>query len=151
MMKISNSKRVKYILEIFLVLLLLVTFCFCFSFMVSFEISERYLFCTRVVLMVIFLLLLARIWSLKYFEYEHSGEVITIRSYHPVRKSMMVAPSLEVPKDQVLTFGIVKSKLHTYLVLTINGRRDKQLTFNYNLYGMSRYQVRNIEKTLQNS
>ena len=49
-----------------------------------------------------------RLLNLKYFDYEHSGEVISIKYCHPW-KTGRVTPAIELPQTKLASFDIKKS------------------------------------------
>ena len=103
--------------------------------------SNLYLWVTFFGILGILFLLFKRT---KFFEYENSGEVITIRNHHFWKTNKMEA-SLEFPFLKLDHYHLRKKTLS----LIIKSDRGKYLTFSYRLCGLSSNQYKSLKKSLQ--
>ena len=101
-------------------------------------------FCTVNVCIILHLL------SLKCFDYEHSGEVVSIKYFHPFHTKPL-HPSLELPNRKIKSFAILKKSGKNKLVISVYGSRNKNYCFTYILRGLSQAQLNKISQSFVNS
>lgn len=148
-MRINNIKKVKFILYLNATFLIITVIGIAFMFIINFHTLDKFLLYVRYVLIAILVFLTIRILTLKCFDYENSGEVVTIRYYHPF-KIGRIDPCMEIPKNNLASFNIRKEKFFSRLCLTISGNRNKKIHLWYTLYGISKHQIKEIESSLKN-
>lgn len=92
------------------------------------------------------LILFWKLLSVRYFDYEHSGEVISIKYYHPWKKGR-VKPAIELPKNKLDSYDIQTKKGLQKLHLIVKGS-NRKLCFKYNLWNISEQQIKTISESL---
>jgi len=144
-MKANNKKRIERyrILYIFLIFITFITLT-----LIIFVRFQAVIFYSIFSLSIILILIsLRNLFHLKYFDYEHSGEVLTIK-YYSVFKFGEILPAVEVPKQKILTFSIEKKGKTQDLNLLIEARNGKGVKFSFRLTGFSKKQIEKIRNSL---
>lgn len=142
-MKTSNQNNIKIIFYSYIALLLITVICLSGIFFIPRNDSTGNSIYLKSLFTILLLFLIIKTVSLKCFNYEHSGEVISIWYYHPIRRGR-VLPSLEVPQNKVTSFNISEKTYATQLFLTIHGNK----TFRFTLKGMPYKKIEDIKRTL---
>ena len=138
--KISNKRRTKFRLNTMLMLAFLNLLCFMYltKFFSNFDLISTLLF-----LMVNFILIV-QIVRIECFEYDSSGEVISIRSMHPLFRN--TEKRTEFPKDRLYDFWISQNYLGTiYLKLGVENYNSKKIVVSHKLYCCSKENRRKIQ------
>lgn len=98
-----------------------------------------------VLFLVIFILLFV-LFNLKCFIYEFSGEVITIKIFHPFKKTH-IHPCMEFPKDSLKDYSITKSIYGHQLKLYLKSERRKEIRVKCK-FSIDREQLINLSNSL---
>lgn len=88
--------------------------------------------------------------SLKCFDYEHSGEVVSIKYFHPLHTKPLY-PSLELPTSKIRSFAILKKNGKNQLVISVYGSRNKNYCFTYILRVLSQTQLNKLSQSFVNN
>ena len=91
-----------------------------------------------------------RLFSLKYFDYEHSGEVISIKHYH-LWQSGIVRPVIELPRNHLESFDIEEKRNLYCLKLLIKNSRGKVFCFSCKIISLTKEEAKKIQQSLQNA
>ncbi len=150
-MKINNKKIIKSRIKI-ICFVLLISVLICISLFYSLIISHKqgYSFWIIGFLGICFFYNLKILLALKYFDYEHSGEVISIKHYYTWQKGI-VRPKVELPKYQLESFEIRKNRNVYKLCLYIKGSKGRTIPFYCNSINLTEEQIKNIHQSLQNT
>lgn len=143
--KISNKNIVGFRLKIIELLILLHFPIFFILFFV--RISNSYKEELGILLAVSFLLLTFIFFRMRYFEFDSSGEVISIRSYHPVFKN--IEKRAEFPKQKLQDYKIEKNTGGAVMKVYLKMIEKKNTSVQYSIQGFNKDKVQKLEKTLQ--
>lgn len=97
-------------------------------------------------LVLIFGSFVYRLFHLKYFQYENSGEVISIRYYHPFMKKSR--PNVEFPKNMVHNIILKNERFAKKIIFELkkNGK-DKTVRVRFCVQGLSAKQLQLVMKS----
>lgn len=143
--KISNKNVIGLRVRIIGLLILLhlpVFFLLCFL-KINLDFKEE----LGLVLAVTFLILVIFYYRSRYFELDSSGEVISIRSYHPTFKSF--ERRSEFPKQKMQDYKVEKNLGGADLKINLKMADQKSTTVKFSIQGFSLNQVHKLEKSLQ--
>lgn len=144
-MKLSNQKNIVFYLRILAVLAVIHLLIFFYLFFVNESIQHgNYL---KGLFLISLLILIITFSRLKCFEFDYSGEVISIISYHPFFPG--AGKRVEFPKNKLDGFKVIKSNGFTFLKLYLKMFEDKTVRVRYKVYGLSDSLVRDMERSLQ--
>lgn len=149
-MKIDNIQKTKVRVRILLFLIVIMFLLIVLGNL--FQIHKRYGWSGLILLFGSYCFVLILFWrliSIRYFDYEHSGEVISIKYYHPWKKGRII-PAIELPKQKLDSYDIQTKKGLRKLHLIVNGSNGK-LSFKYNLWNISQQQIKTISESLKAS
>jgi len=97
---------------------------------------------------VLLLISVRNLLRLRYFDYEHSGEVLTVK-YYSLLSFGRILPALEVPKQKIVSHSIRKKRKTCYLNLLIKTGNGKDKKFRFRLTGLSREQIEKIRSSFK--
>lgn len=117
-MKISNKKKVNSYMTF-----QLVTIAVLVCTIVAFRYFNFHFLSLLFVFITLLLLLYVKIKNRYIFEYENSGEVLSIKSYQWLAKGRK--PSFEMPRKKILNSKIKKGIFKNYLVIIFSGSSGK--------------------------
>ena len=145
-MKVNNSKEIKKRC-FFSITLLVIAFGYAAAgFFVRNQPVLLFLFLPfSAVLLIIAVRNLLR---LRYFDYEHSGEVLTVK-YYSLFTFGRILPALEIPKHKIISHSIRKKGKTHYLNLLIKTGNGKDKKFRFRLTGLSREQIEKIRSSFK--
>ena len=146
-MKINNKKTVKAKAYRFAFVMITSATVLLFCYLTDFYKNET----LRWPLVFVVAILLYSVWqlsALKCFDYEHSGEVISIKYFRPWKMGI-ITPDMEVPKQKLACSVVKKDLFRKKLCLTIRGSTDRKFLFQYNLSALSQKQIAYLEESLQ--
>lgn len=143
--KISNKNTVGFRLKVIEFLLLIHLPLFFILFFV--RINHNYKEELGILSGISFVFLILLFFRMRYFEFDSSGEVISIKSYHPVFKSS--ERRSEFPKQKLQDFKVKKNFGGADLKINLKMADKKSTSIKFSIQGFSLNQVKNIEKTLQ--
>lgn len=83
----------------------------------------------------------------KYFEYDCSGEIISLKTYHPLLRHR--ERRTEFPKDKLKNFNISDQYLGTEINLLFNSYKPSPVKIKYNINGLNKKQVNQLKNSLQ--
>lgn len=148
-MKIDNKKNIRKRVRI-LVSLLVTLIILAAGFSVSRLYITNDLSYAAITFFVISIVFLFRnLLTLRYFDYEHSGEVISIKHYHPWEMGM-IRPAIELPKYQIQSFDIDGKRSKSKLRLSVKGSKGKTFCYRCEIIDLSKDQIQKIKQSLQN-
>ena len=98
-----------------------------------------------ILLQALLILVLTR---LKCLHFENSGEVITIKIYHPLRKQKINKPTLEIPKHCLSNFYL-DFRNHT-LTLNLENPTEKSILKTFKVSDLSQKQLAKMTILLEN-
>ena len=147
-MKIDNKKKIKAKAVLLIVIITVSLISILFGALTKFHQKQPLGFLLAIPV-ALTICSVRQLFNLKYFDYEHSGEVISIKYCHPW-KTGRITPAIELPQTKLASFDIKKSLSGKKLCLTVNGSRNK-MQFKYNLWELSSQQIGKIKQSLQNA
>ena len=87
-----------------------------------------------------------RLFHLKYFQYENSGEVISIRYYHPFMKKSR--PNVEFPKNMVHNIILKNERFAKKIIFELKkSGKDKTVRVRFCIQGLSAKQLQLVMKS----
>ena len=97
-----------------------------------------------------FLFFLWKFMSLRYFSYENSGEVISIKYSHPLFVSKTSRPVLEFPIEKLSSFKIEQSVFtDKQLKIKVKNSKDRIIAFKYTLQNFPQSKLSRLNKSVQ--
>lgn len=97
-------------------------------------------------LVLIFGSFVYRLFHLKYFQYENSGEVISIRYYHPFMKKSR--PNVEFPKNMVHNIILKNERFAKKIIFELKkSGKDKTVRVRFCIQGLSAKQLQLVMKS----
>lgn len=97
-------------------------------------------------LVLIFGSFVYRLFHLKYFQYENSGEVISIRYYHPFMKKSR--PNAEFPKNMVHNIILKNERFAKKIIFELKkSGKDKTVRVRFCIQGLSAKQLQLVMKS----
>lgn len=143
-MKTNNRKIIKQ-KYIFYILLIIAALAVIFViFFLRIRLTSFYFYPILVFTITVLLISVKNLFQLKYFDYEHSGEVVSIK-YYSLFKTGKILPTIEVPRQKIISYCIQKKGKNEKLILSIKGRNEGNKKFGFRLIGIS---SKKIEETL---
>jgi len=137
--KIDNSKSIKK--EIYFISFLITINILGLVVLYLLQIMYEFSFSFIMFFLICFLVyLLYRVINLRRIHVESSGIILTIKSYHPVRKGI-IGPILELPIDHITQMRIEKKSFYTILILTIK-TQNKTFQKKIDITGIGRQKLR---------
>ena len=82
----------------------------------------------------------------RYFEIDYSGEVISLRSFHPIFKS--IERRTVFPKQKLNDYKVEKDLGGTILKLSLKMLEKKTTIIKYSVQGFSKNKIQKLEKSL---
>lgn len=138
-MKAFKTNNEKLILNRFWVygICLLVVFAVA-SFLLLYPTTSKEWFWVSIGLCLLASLILGyKLFNLKCIDIENSGEILTIKQYHPLKKSPIMAPVFELPLQQIYHLTIEKRGLYTMMIISIErNKKDVTIKRKFNITGM---------------
>jgi len=98
--------------------------------------------------LVVTIFLLKQIWHLRVIQFENTGAVFSVKSYHPLQKGI-IFPVFEFPITAVKAVEREKSILSDNVIVTINSKNNKKKRFKIAVTHISNQEFSKI-KTLSN-
>ncbi len=141
-MKISNKKNIKYYFR-FIVFLMTGLFSFTIYILSAKNILD-YFFPYTFLLFVLLGIILSKV---KYFEYDSSGEIVSIKHFY-LWNRFQNQYSFEVPKSKIINYQIIKRQFCPELILYIESRKARAVKNHFRIHGLTKKQLRQIEKSL---
>ncbi len=89
--------------------------------------------------------------QLRYIEFDCEGEVIALRSYHPLqsRSHLNKIKMIELPKQQIKYYKIKKNLFSKKLILTVyNERRNREMNLPFSLSQTNNLFINKIKESL---
>ena len=101
-----------------------------------------------IVLAIVLVILFKIFIDLKAFIYEDSGEIISIKSYHPLKKKIY-SPGLEFPVKQLKDY-VIRENIEGYSVaIIIESLRKKEIRRVYHITGIGKSQFNILVRSLE--
>lgn len=100
-----------------------------------------------ILLGISFIFLIIMFFRTRYFELDSSGEVISIRSYHPIFKS--IEKRAEFPKQKLQDYKVEKKPGGAVMKVYLKMLEKKNTSVQYSIQGFNKNNVQKLEKTLQ--
>ncbi len=129
----------------FLILTCLLTGC---GFMMKTVIKTELRWPLLCLSLVVTIFLLKQIWHLRVIQFENTGAVFSVKSYHPLQKGI-IFPVFEFPITAVKAVEREKSILSDNVIVTINSKNNKKKRFKIAVTHISNQEFSKI-KTLSN-
>ncbi|SMC70131.1 hypothetical protein [Moheibacter sediminis] len=143
--KISNKNTIGLRLKIIELLMLLHLPIFFLLFFI--RISNAYKEEFGILLSISFVFLTIMFFRARYFELDSSGEVISIRSYHPIFKNM--ERRAEFPKQKLQDYKVEKKPGGAVIKVYLKMLEKKNTSVKYSIQGLSKNNVQKLEKSLE--
>lgn len=142
--KLSNKGTIGIRLKFILISLLLhlPLFFILFFIRTSSAFKEEY----AIMLAVSFVIFLLLLYRARYFEIDSSGEVISIRSYHPIFRNF--ERRAEFPKQKLQDYKVQKKNCGVLLQFSLKMLEKKNASIQYSVQGFSKSNVKKLEKSL---
>lgn len=141
-LKISNKRLIKMCLFIY-IFVVVVSLCLYFLYTKGFNNVDSK---SLILLLFIDSLCIILIFRTKYFEFDSSGEVISVRSYHPfVRRERRS----EFPKQMLNHYQLKKSPYCTaYLKFFLESSENRKIIIRYKISACNQTAFLQIKKSL---
>lgn len=143
--KISNKNTVGLRLKVIELLILLHLPVFFVLFFV--RISNSYKEELGMLLAISFFILTILFFRMRYFEFDSSGEVISIRSYHPVFKN--IEKRAEFPKQKLQDYKVEKKTDGAVMKVYLKMLEKRNSSVQYSIQGFDKIKVQRLERTLR--
>lgn len=146
-MKISNEKHIRIRMVFLLAIIFTALAGLGFLILIINSHSNILITATLGIVLVLAILMFLR---LRYFIYENSGEVLSVKYYHPMKTRPR--PVLEIPQKKLLSIEIQKNIFGKKIRITIAARSGKR-AFQYRVSGMKRHEaeaIKNLPKSNKN-
>lgn len=144
-MKISNYQRMRFFMYLICTLMIISTVVGIIIFLLINPAKEIYF----LIIALILVLLGIVFFRLRAIIYDDSGEVVTIKSYHPL-ENKIYCPTLEFPTSQLKDYAVSK-KLQGYnITITLESFRRKETKKKFLLTGFGKKQRTNLISSLEN-
>lgn len=142
--KLSNKTTIGIRLKFILISLLLHLPLFFILFFIRTNpaFKEEY----TIILGASFLFFVLLFYRARYFEIDSSGEVISIRSYHPIFRSF--EKRAEFPKQKLQDYKVRKRNCGVTLQFSLKMLEKKNASIQYSVQGFSKSNVKKLEKSL---
>lgn len=143
-LKLSNKNRIRLYLRLIFLLIALNLLFFAFLFFRERNFSNEFLM--KSVILTFTVVLFIVIYRMRYFEYDDSGEIISIRSVHPlfIRKEQR----LEFPKENLSGFKIERGYGYLFITLSV-WFGSKPVKRRYKIYCVGNSTARSLEHSLK--
>ena len=139
MMKISNEKQIKSRI-FFLLTIIFFDLIGLGSLLFIINSDINVLFITALVILLILTILM--FLRLRYFIYENSGEVLSVKYFHPLKVRPL--PVLEIPQKKLISIKIKKIIFGKKIEINIATRSGKK-TFIYRVSGIKSRDIEAIK------
>lgn len=103
-----------------------------------------------IIVSAILLILSVSFMKLRTFMYEDSGEVITIKRFHPLENKLH-CETVEFPAKQLKDYGIKKTLQGYSIALTLVSLRKKEVRREFLLTGFGRRQLNSLRSSLEHT
>ncbi len=103
----------------------------------------------QIILVISAIILSVLFYRIRYFEYDSSGEVVSLRSYHPVFTNF--EKRSEFPKDKLHDFKIVRNNGITLVKIYIKMLETRTISLHYSVQGFKGNAVEALQKSLQST
>lgn len=143
---LSNKKRIKLYCRIVIFLVIINTFFSFFLFFSDNQFSKSTLL--KAISIVLFLILIVVYYRLRYFEYDFSGEVISLKSYHPL--CLWPEKRIEFPKDMLENYKIIATTSVTELNLYFRPFKEKLVRIHFDIHGLGKAEINGLKNSLEN-
>ncbi len=129
----------------FLILTCLLTGC---GFMMKTVIKTELRWPLLCLSLVVTIFLLKQIWHLRVIQFENTGAVFSVKSYHPLQKGI-IFPVLEFPITAVKAVEREKSILSDNVIVTINSKNNKKNRFKIAVTHISNQEFSKIKNSFK--
>lgn len=96
---------------------------------------------------ILFIVLLVLFYRMRYFEFDSSGEVISIRSYHPVFRTL--ERRTEFPKQKLRDYKIENNGGAAVMKIYLQMLERKNVAIKYSIHGLGRNKIQKLQNSLQ--
>lgn len=144
-MKTNNKKAIKTRFCFYAFVITISLSAIMLNFFIKFKAVNFYF--VPAVSIILILIALRNLFRFKYFDYEHSGEVLTIK-YYSAFTFGKILPALEIPKQKICSFSIEKKGKTDILNLVTEAMNGKNKKFSFRLKGLSIEQTGKIRNSL---
>ncbi|WP_413961367.1 hypothetical protein [Chryseobacterium sp. S90] len=140
-MKINNKKKVMNHMIFLLVVIVLL-----FGTIITLRFFDYHLLSMLFVFITLLVLLYGKLKNRFIFEYENSGEILSIKSYQWL--SRCKKPRFEMPHRKILNIEIKEGILKKYLVILFSGSSEKVLRMDIDITFCNENQVNLLFKDI---
>ncbi len=102
----------------------------------------------KVFMSIMLLFLLFRFYKQTCFLYENSGEVVTIKAFHPIMQNV-IGPKMEFPIRYLRRFYLEKAIIGYKLILVLKTRNEYEIRRKFILTGFLTSQIQSITRSLE--
>lgn len=142
-MKINNKSVVRSLITTYILLSIAAIFMLIGFTLIS---PEKFMWLKYMGVLAIIINII-KILSLKYIEYENSGEVITLRSYN-IYKKKYAGRQIEMPLDKIRQLKIEKTFWINYLIINIQKNENREICIHFPVEHMKRSDLLLIQNTI---
>lgn len=146
-MILSNKNKIGLRFKILSFLIVCDLLLFLILFFIKINITYRLEL--QVVLVISTIILSVLFYRIRYFEYDSSGEVVLLRSYHPVFTNF--EKRSEFPKNKLHDFKVVKNNGITLVKIYLKMLETKTVSVQYPIQGFQDNMVETLQKSLQST
>lgn len=143
-MKISNQKKIRSLMYLIATLMIICGTSGILIFLLQLPAKEIF----YIILAVAMVILTFIFKNLKTIIYEDSGEVVTIKLFHPL-ENKIYCPTVEFPARQLKDYGIRKTFQGYNMALTLESLRKKEIKREFRLTAFGRIQLESIISSLE--
>jgi hypothetical protein len=144
-MKIDNKKRVGYFMTFQLVVLALLFLA------ISILMYLGYIFVIGIFSLITLLILLYRLLKIQFvFEYENSGQVISIKNYHWLSVGKK-NPVFEMPQKKIIRIEVKELTFRKYLIILFLNSSGKILRRNIDITFCSKNETNQLLENISNN
>ncbi|TDX86939.1 hypothetical protein [Epilithonimonas xixisoli] len=143
-MKVSNDKKIRLFMYIIGALMIACVTAAIITFLLQIP-SQEIIY---IVLVLIMITLAIVFMKLKTFIYEDSGEVISIKLYHPLENKHH-CKTIEFPAKQLKDYGIKKTLQGYNVALIVESFKKKEIKREFYLTGFGRNQLNKLISSLE--
>jgi hypothetical protein len=148
-MKIENQRAITLKMKFLGFIIALLLFVLLFVNIFYKVRSNNLHYVVNIPLSILIILSIWRFFALRYFSFDNSGEVISIKYCHPLYIDKKLSPNLEFPVKNLHIFSIETNFMKRHLKIKIKNSKNKVKVFKYSLQNFSMYSIQRIKDSLR--
>lgn len=144
-MKVTNEKMIANRLTIIFFLIIVSISILTMLLMITIPNTAK----MKILLSFFIFILLVLLYRLRCFVFEDSGEVITIKEFHPLFKKNIIFPSAEFPKNYVRKLSMEKMLIGYTMVIYFCAKNAKVSTVKFRIIALSDTKKKRIQNSFE--